>query len=153
MSARRRARARAPRPAAASAWTDIVVGVVEADGKVLVARRPAAAHLGDYDEFPGGKREAGESLEAACAREVKEETGLDVEVGRLLHASWFEGDGRRLALSFFACRPAAGARIDAAAAEQRSVRFVAREELARLRFPPANAEVVRRLLEAPAGGA
>ena len=58
----------------------IAAGIVWKGAEVLVARRPAEGLLGGLWEFPGGKVEAGESDEAAIAREVREETGVDVEV-------------------------------------------------------------------------
>ena len=58
---------------------DIAVGVIWKDGYVLIAKRPASGLLGGLWEFPGGKVENGETLEAALLREVREE--LDVEVG------------------------------------------------------------------------
>ena len=50
-------------------------------GKLLITKRPLDVMLGGLWEFPGGKRRRGESLEAALRREVREETGLDVQVG------------------------------------------------------------------------
>lgn len=47
-------------------------------GEVLLAQRAAKAHLGGTWEFPGGKVETGESDEAALARELREEVGLDL---------------------------------------------------------------------------
>jgi 8-oxo-dGTP diphosphatase len=57
----------------------VAVGViVRADGCVLIAQRPAHTHLGGYWEFPGGKLEAGEGVEAALVRELREELALGV---------------------------------------------------------------------------
>lgn len=58
----------------------IAVGVVEKDGKLLITRRQKKGLLGGLWEFPGGKIEEGESAEAACVREILEETNLTVEV-------------------------------------------------------------------------
>lgn len=52
--------------------------LVDADGRVLIAQRPANKALGGLWEFPGGKVEPGESPETALIRELKEE--LDVTV-------------------------------------------------------------------------
>ncbi|MDE2020506.1 MAG: NUDIX hydrolase [Patescibacteria group bacterium] len=62
----------------------VSVGVCMArDGKVLLIRRSANdSFMSGLWEFPGGKREAGEPSAAAAAREAKEETGLDVEIGQ-----------------------------------------------------------------------
>jgi len=57
----------------------LVVGaVVQHDGKVLLLQRPDDDFMGGIFELPSGKVEAGEVLDAALKREVKEESGLDV---------------------------------------------------------------------------
>jgi len=57
----------------------LVVGaVVQHDKKVLLLQRPEDDFMGGIFELPSGKVEAGEQLDAALIREVKEETGLDV---------------------------------------------------------------------------
>lgn len=66
---------RRPRPT-----QHVAVGVIENDDRILVTRREPEGFLGGLWEFPGGKIEEGESAGDACAREVREETGLDVEV-------------------------------------------------------------------------
>ncbi|MEV5413517.1 NUDIX domain-containing protein [Thermopolyspora sp. NPDC052614] len=57
----------------------LVVGaVVQHDGKVLLLQRPEDDFMGGIFELPSGKVEAGEALDTALIREVKEESGLDV---------------------------------------------------------------------------
>lgn len=57
----------------------VAVGViVNADGKILIAKRPLSAHQGGLWEFPGGKVDAGESIEQALVRELHEELAIDV---------------------------------------------------------------------------
>ncbi|MSR45674.1 MAG: (deoxy)nucleoside triphosphate pyrophosphohydrolase [Planctomycetes bacterium] len=133
----------------ASAWTDIVVGVVRDGESVLVTRRPVGAHLGGFDEFPGGKREQDEALDAACVREVNEETGVMVVVEKLLAVAWHESDGKHLALTFFQCRCAGAKEPSDAARKDHHARWVNRSELAAMNFPPANTSVVQQLM-APA---
>lgn len=71
-------------PKAAVPHHHIVVGIlVDADGHVLIARRPDEVMLGGLWEFPGGKVEAGETDEAAIQRELAEELG--VQIGEIRH--------------------------------------------------------------------
>ena len=52
--------------------------LVDADGRVLIAQRPAGKPMAGLWEFPGGKVEPDEPPEAALIRELKEELGIDV---------------------------------------------------------------------------
>ncbi|MBC7980115.1 MAG: (deoxy)nucleoside triphosphate pyrophosphohydrolase [Armatimonadetes bacterium] len=73
---------------------DVVCGIVRNDAEeILVCRRAAHRHLGGLWEFPGGKVEAGESAEEALARELKEELGVLVRVGKIFKvtAEWTDG--------------------------------------------------------------
>jgi len=56
----------------------VAVALVDADGRVLIARRPPGKTLAGLWEFPGGKVEAGERPEIALIREMKEELTIDV---------------------------------------------------------------------------
>jgi ADP-ribose pyrophosphatase YjhB (NUDIX family) len=62
-----------------------VGAVVVRDGKALIVKRAHDPRKGEWS-LPGGRVELGESLEDATRREIKEETGLDVEVGPLVEA-------------------------------------------------------------------
>lgn len=62
---------------------DVVVGIVDKDGKILMIKR--AKKEGDLVwAFPGGKVEEGETKEQACIREVYEETGINVKIKQIL---------------------------------------------------------------------
>jgi 8-oxo-dGTP diphosphatase len=54
------------------------VALIDADGRVLLAKRPEGKTLAGLWEFPGGKVEDGETPESAVIRELKEELGIDV---------------------------------------------------------------------------
>ena len=56
------------------------VALIDTDGRVLLAQRPAHKELGGLWEFPGGKIQSGETPELALIRELKEELGIDVPV-------------------------------------------------------------------------
>ena len=53
------------------------VALIDADGRVLLAKRPVGKSMAGLWEFPGGKIEAGETPEAALIRELTEELGID----------------------------------------------------------------------------
>jgi 8-oxo-dGTP diphosphatase len=57
----------------------VAAALIDAQGRVLIAQRPAGKSLGGLWEFPGGKVEPGESPEAALVRELSEELGIMVE--------------------------------------------------------------------------
>ena len=66
-------------PAAARRPVDVAVGVlIDADGRFLLTSRPEGKVYAGYWEFPGGKIEPGESVEAALARELHEELGITI---------------------------------------------------------------------------
>ncbi len=68
----------------------IAVGIVRKDGKVLITRRKLDGLLGGLWEFPGGKVSPKESPEQACIREIREETGIEINnlefLTRVFHA-------------------------------------------------------------------
>jgi len=128
--------------------TTIVVtaAVVERDDAFLVTRRQKGSHLEGYWEFPGGKCDAGETLTACLARELREELDVDARVGDEVFSTTHAYPDRSVELHFFRCdlygepRPQIG----------QDMRWVRRDELATLEFPPADAELIR-ILTKPLG--
>jgi A/G-specific adenine glycosylase len=58
----------------------VTAAVIQRNGKLLIAQRPAEGMLGGLWEFPGGKLEPGETVDQALHRELAEEFGLRVRV-------------------------------------------------------------------------
>lgn len=67
-------------------YVRVVVGILQRDGKVLVAERPQDKPYAGYWEFPGGKIEPDETGHDALIRELHEELGIDVVTAN----AWFE---------------------------------------------------------------
>jgi len=59
----------------------VVAAVIECDGKLLVCQRRRGDTFGLMWEFPGGKLQTGETVAQGLARELREELGVDAEVG------------------------------------------------------------------------
>ena len=128
---------------------DIAAGLVWKGGRLLVARRPADGLLGGLHEFPGGKREGDESLEEACVREVREETGLTVKVTAPFLSVEHAYTHFRITLHTFHCRVLSG-RLSPKGCED--PRFVELGQLDALAFPRANGRVLEALRAAVARG-
>jgi len=60
----------------------VAAALFDASGRVLIAERPAGKHMAGRWEFPGGKVAPGESEQAALARELQEELGIEVTDAR-----------------------------------------------------------------------
>ncbi len=123
--------------------TTIVVSaaVIERDGRFLLTRRLEGSHLEGYWEFPGGKCEAGETLEACLRRELREELGLDAVVGDELLSTAHQYPDRRVELHFFS----ATMRGDPHPALGQQMQWVSRDGLSQLALPPADDELVALL--------
>lgn len=126
-----------PRPTVA-----VAAVVFDADGRVLLVERGRPPGVGLWT-VPGGKLEAGESLADAVAREVREETGLSVEVGPLVEVVERRGDDYHyVILDYLAFAPTDAA--PRAGDDARAARFVAEDELAGLPLTDGLAPVLTR---------
>ena len=122
----------------------VTAAVIERDGRLLVTRRPKGVHLEGLWEFPGGKCEADEPLADCLRRELVEELGAGAIVGDEIFSTSHDYPGRSVRLHFFACtltgepRPMIG----------QEMRWVRRDELRSLKFPPADDELIDLLEQA-----
>jgi mutator protein MutT len=83
---------------------DVAAALVFRDGKLLITQRYARAHLGGLWEFPGGKREPEETFDACLVRELREELGIEVEVGDLVESLTHAYPEKTVHLKFYRCR-------------------------------------------------
>ncbi len=122
---------------------DIGAGVVRHDGKILISQRPLNGLLGGLWEFPGGKKEPGESLKETVQREIEEELGIKVVVGKKLAEIDHTYSHFRITLHAHECVYQSG---EVQALGVRDWRWVRPQELKRFAFPAANQPIIRKLL-------
>ena len=111
-------------------------------GKLLITQRHAQAHLGGLWEFPGGKRESGETFEQCLVREIREELGVEIFVGELFEEIRHDYPEKSVHLKFFPCKILSGEPqpLDCAA-----VKWIDQPQLAAHEFPAADAQLLETL--------
>ncbi len=121
----------------------VAVGVVvNAAGKILVAHRPKSSHQGDKWEFPGGKCEAGESVEQALVREFQEEVAITpLAYQPLLKIQHDYGD-KQVLLDVWKITQYEG---EAQGKEGQPIRWLSVAELSPAEFPAANRAIIASL--------
>jgi A/G-specific adenine glycosylase len=123
----------------------IGVGVVlNSAGEVLIDQRLEEGLLGGLWEFPGGKHEPGETIEACIARELEEELAIEVAVGEELICVDHAYSHKRLRFVVHLCRWVSGEPKPLASQQ---VRWVKPGDLRTYPFPAANSRIIDALLE------
>ena len=131
------------RPTAPDAGSlDVAVGVIEQDGRYLISQRLPEDSFGGFWEFPGGKSNPGETLEACLAREIQEGLGLQIAVGTKLQVVEYQYPRRMIRLHCFSCRIVAG---EPRAIECTTWRWIMPAELMQFKFPPASRQIIEAL--------
>lgn len=124
----------------------VVAGVLFEQGRVLLTQRKKGAHLEGLWELPGGKIDPDEDPRDALVRELREELGIEVDVGAPIEVtSWRYPEKRVLLLFFEVTRKRASpppSPLDVA-----DMKWATREDLDALDFPPADVAVVERIRE------
>ncbi len=122
----------------------VAVALIDADGRVLLARRPPGKPHAGLWEFPGGKLAPGETPEAALARELKEELGIDVTASCLAPFTFASHgyDGFHLLMPLYVCRVWDGI---ARPREGQELAWVRPERLSDYPMPPADEPLVAML--------
>lgn len=121
----------------------VTAAVLAKAGKYLITQRPEGSHLAGMWEFPGGKKEAGESLEMCLEREIREELGVDIRVGRPILTVRHEYDRMRVTLHFFRCTHVSGS---PQALNGQEIRWVHPAELRKYTFPPPDTKIIEHLV-------
>jgi 8-oxo-dGTP diphosphatase len=132
--------------AGAQTVTVVAAGLIEdTAGRYLITRRRRGTHLEGLWEFPGGKQEAHETLEACLRRELHEELAATFEIGDAVETIRWDYPEKTVVLHFFRCRVAAGT---IAPRESQEMAWVEPERLGEYCFPPADRVLIDRLARA-----
>lgn len=124
----------------------VAVALVDADGRVLLAQRPAGKSMAGLWEFPGGKVEPPESPEAALIRELQEELAIDVKASCLAPLT-FASHGYadfHLLMPLYVCRRWNGI---VSAQEGQQLAWVMPNRLADYPMPAADKPLIPMLLD------
>jgi len=124
----------------------VACALIDADGRVLIAERPAGKQLAGLWEFPGGKIEAGERPEDSLIRELKEELGIDVKqecLAPLTFASHAYAEFH-LMMPLYICRRWRGIAVSR---EGQALKWVYPNRLRDYPMPPADAPLIPFLID------
>jgi len=118
--------------------------LIDPDGRVLIAQRPADKQMGGLWEFPGGKVEPGESPEAALIRELAEELGIAVQEACLAPFSFASHSYAdfHLLMPLYICRRWQG---EPQAKEHTALKWVRPKDLKDYPMPPADVPLIPML--------
>ena len=111
-------------------------------GKILIDKRRLGDSFGGLWEFPGGKKEADETIENCIKREVLEELGIEVAVEKHLITIEYNYSEIRVKLHVYHCRYLRGI---PKAIECDEFRWVTLDEIDRFTFPEANEQIITAL--------
>lgn len=135
------AAAEAPPRAGEKILTVVAVALLDADGRILLAQRPAGKTLAGLWEFPGGKLEPGETPEAALVRELHEELGVDIRASCLAPLTFasYSYETFHLLMPLYVCRQWRG---KVTAREGQKLAWVRAERLRDYPMPPADEPLI-----------
>jgi len=125
--------------------TEVSAALIFRDGRLLITQRPAKAHLGGLWEFPGGKREPDETFEQCLVREIREELGVEISVGKLFKSVTHAYPEKTVHLKFFICRLLGG---EPQPLGCKAVKWAGKSELADYEFPAADEKLLEKLRDA-----
>ncbi len=122
----------------------VAVALIDAQGRILLARRPEGKKMAGMWEFPGGKVETGETPEDALARELREELGVEVDPGDLAPFVFASHpyESFHLLMPVFLCRRWKGNPLPK---EGQALAWVAPERLVEYPMPPADRPLIPML--------
>ncbi|WP_374230878.1 (deoxy)nucleoside triphosphate pyrophosphohydrolase [Humibacter sp. RRB41] len=129
---------------------EVVAAVITRGDGVLACRRNADREAGGLWEFPGGKVEVGESAADALAREIREELGVGIRVGGLLHRGVTPMNGRLVDLACYWATLTDAA--PSSSTDHDDIRWFGRDELRDVEWPEPDRAAVALLADGAESG-
>jgi 8-oxo-dGTP diphosphatase len=120
----------------------VTAALIERDGRLLACKRPPGGRQPGLWEFPGGTVEPGEDPRAGLRRELREELGIDAEIGEPFEIVFHRYEFGDVLLLFFRASVTAGLPEPLHHAE---IRWVLPSELSELEFLPADRRLIEKL--------
>ncbi len=124
-------------------WIPVVAAFIRKEDKVLLGKRPDGLLAGVW-EFPGGKIEAGEAPEQALRRELREELGVEAEIGELRIANTHLYGEKAVIVMFYDVIFWKG---EPKTKHHHELKWVTPEEIRTLSIPDANQKILDRLVQ------
>jgi len=115
-------------------------------GQILIDRRLPGGSSGGLWEFPGGKLEAGETIEECILREVAEELAIEIAINQHFRTIDHRSKDMRVTLHFYHCQYLSGTPQPL---ESEEIRWVTLAEMGQFTFPTANLEIIQSLQTLP----
>lgn len=124
---------------------EVGTGIIVRDGKIFIGQRPEGKPLAGLWEFPGGKIEAGETIEQCLKRELREELGVESEVGAHIMDTVYSypelNAEFKLKVFFIHLADTAEIKLNV---HQNSA-WVTASEMKNYKFPPADKAIIKKL--------
>lgn len=120
----------------------VTAAILQQDQRILLTRRPDGSRHAGLWEFPGGKLDPGESPQQGLQREIREELGIEVEVGEVFDVVYYRYDWGAVLLLAYHCQLIAGEIRNLEVAEHR---WVAPADLGSYPILPADLPLIERL--------
>ena len=121
---------------------EVAVGVIRRNNQIYISKRAGELHQGGKWEFPGGKKEADETMDAALIRELREEVGIEVLNQQPMMVINFDYPDKQVSLDIRLVNDFSG---EPEHKEGQVARWVAIDELHTYEFPEANKVIVEKL--------
>ena len=122
---------------------EVVAALIRNNGKFMICQRPENKSRALLWEFPGGKVEAGETKEAALARECREELDIELSVGAVFAESTFVYPDISVHLILLEAKIIRG---EPKLLEHKDIRWITPEEAHLFEFSPADVPFVEKLI-------